>query len=139
MSVEVLAHARRIATEAVAAHAAALNEVDQVEARLAQIDDQQRAITGRRLAGESNPAEAGEFAALGGDKQTLQELLSEARARAHMLDPEPAQIALAQAEREHRREMDEAEFDAILVRLRMIEGALLQAIALASVAGAKIG
>ena len=67
---------RRLAlAEAEAAYSAALAEVSKLDQRIKAVEGRRAIITGRRLEGKIDAAEAAEFAALQGDAEALRESL----------------------------------------------------------------
>jgi len=126
--IQLVAAAHVAEAEANAAHANDAAEVDRLAARVEQCQARKSAITARRLAGQSTPEEAAEFAALGGDLDVLADLLGQARASANASRPDAARAALARAEAELQQAREQAAFDAVVERAREIERVYIAAL-----------
>jgi chromosome segregation ATPase len=119
--IQNVAEARLALDTASANHARHMDEVSRLRARFDDCKTRQDAITRKRLAGESTPAEASEYVALNGDLGVLSELLAEAHTRAAASDPAQARAALARAESDLRGGQEQAEFDAVIQHAREAE------------------
>lgn len=78
------------------------------------------------MAGESNPEEANEYAALGGDLDVLRELLADQQAVTDESFPGEQRNALARAEADLARAQHDAEFEAIVEHARQVERAYVE-------------
>lgn len=124
----VLAEARRRLTEAECRYQEATERATKIRQRIADCEQRQRDISAQRLEGEAGPETAAEYAALGGDIETLRGMLAEAEASARNLEPVGARNQLALAERNAERELAHAEFEALTATSAKLEAALLDCI-----------
>lgn len=134
-----LARIQREHEEASKRHHGALAEAQKVRARINEAQQRQAEITARRVAGESTPEEAGEYAMLHADIEALQPLLAAAEARAAELLPTREEAALQAAQGAVKREHDQATFDALSARLQSLERAFLEGLSATHAAGKRIG
>ena len=134
-----LARIQREHEEASKRHRGALAEAQKVRARIAEAQQRQAEITARRIAGESNSDEAGEFIMLQRDIEALEPLAKEAEARAAELQPTREEAALQAARAAVKREAEQATFDALSARLQALEEAFCRCLAQTHEAGRKIG
>ncbi len=134
-----LARVTREHEEAAKRHRGAVGEAQKVRARIEAAQVRQREITARRVAGESTPEEAGEYAMLHADIEALQPLLAEAEARAAELQPTREEAALQAAQAAVKREAEQATFNALSARLQSLERAFLECLSATHAAGKRIG
>lgn len=134
-----LARVTREHEEASKRHRAALAEAQKVRARINEAQQRQAEITRNRVAGNSNPDEAGEFILLQRDIEALQPLQAEAEARAAELLPTREEAGLQGAQDAVKREHDQAAFHALSDRLQALEEAFCRCLAQTHEAGRKIG
>lgn len=134
-----LARIQREYEEATKCHRGALAEAQKVRARIHEAQQRQAEITARRIAGESNSDEAGEFIMLQRDIEALEPLAKEAEARAAELQPTREEVALRAAQAAVGREHDQAIFDALSARLQALEEAFCRCLAETHAAGKRLG
>ena len=94
-------------------YAEALGRAQAVRDRIAAFEARRAEITAHRLAGEAVEAETAEFAALAGDIEALQGLLTESEAAAASLEPIEARNMLAAAESEWQRHLSQNSIQAL--------------------------
>lgn len=134
-----LARIQREYEEATKHHRAAIAEAQKIRGRIAEAQQRQAEITRNRVAGNSNPDEAGEFIMLQRDIEAVEPLMKEAEARAAELQPTRAEAALQAARAAVKREAEQATFDALSARLQALEEAFCRCLAQTHEAGRKIG
>lgn len=134
-----LARVTREHEEAAKRHRGALAEAQKVRARIAEAQQRQAEITRNRVAGNSNPDEAGEFILLQRDIEALQPLQAEAEAHAAELQPTREEAALQAAQAAVGREHDQAIFDALSARLEALERAFCECLSATHAAGKRLG
>lgn len=134
-----LARIQREHEEASKRHRGALAEAQKVRARIAEAQQRQAEITRNRVAGNSNPDEAGEFILLQRDIEALQPLQAEAEARAAELQPTREEAAVQAAQDAVKREHDQAAFHALSDRLQALEEAFCRCLAETHAAGKRLG
>ncbi len=134
-----LARIQREYEEATKCHRGAVGEAQKVRARINEAQQRQAEITRNRVAGNSNPDEAGEFILLQRDIEALQPLQAEAEARAAELLPTREEAGLQAARAAVKREAEQATFDALSTRLQALEEAFCRCLAQTHEAGRKIG
>lgn len=134
-----LARVTREHEEAAKRHRAAIAEAQKIRGRIAEAQQRQAEITRNRVAGNSNPDEAGEFIMLQHDIEALEPLVKEAEARAAELQPTREEAALQAARAAVKREAEQATFDALSARLQALEEAFCRCLAQTHEAGRKIG
>lgn len=141
MTPEILATAQRIHAEAQASHLAAAEKAGAIQSRIAAAQLRQSEITTARINGTSSPAEAAEFAALGGDVEALQKMLTAAQAASASLlaDHHAAADNLRIVEQQHAIEQTRATFDALKSRAEMLEAAFCGCVAELHGHGQKLG
>lgn len=134
-----LARVTREHEEAGKHHRAAIAEAQKIRGRIAEAQQRQAEITRNRVAGNSNPDEAGEFIMLQHDIEALEPLVKEAEARAAELQPTREEAALHAARASVKREAEQATFDALSARLQSLERAFLECLSATHAAGKRIG
>ena len=134
-----LARIQRELEEAAKRHRGALTEAQKIRGRIAEAQQRQAEITRNRVAGNSNPDEAGEFIMLQHDIEALQLLQAEAEARAAELLPTREEAACRAAQDAVKREHDQAAFHALSDRLQSLERAFLECLSATHAAGKRIG
>lgn len=134
-----LARVTREHEEAGKHHRAAIAEAQKIRGRIAEAQQRQAEITRNRVAGNSNPDEAGEFIMLQHDIEALEPLVKEAEARAAELQPTREEAALQAAQTAVKREAEQATFDALSARLQSLERAFLECLSATHAAGKRIG
>ena len=134
-----LARVTREHEEASKRHRAALAEAQKVRARINEAQQRQAEITRNRVAGNSNPDEAGEFILLQRDIEALEPLAKEAEAHAAELQPTREEAALQAAQDAVKREAEQATFDALSARLLALERAFCECLSATHAAGKRIG
>ena len=134
-----LARVTREHEEAAKRYRTAFVEAQKLKSRITEAQQRQAEITARRVAGESTPEEAGEYAMLHADIEALQPLLAEAEARAAELQPTREEAALQAARAAVKREHDQAAFHALSDRLQALEEAFCRCLAETHAAGKRLG
>lgn len=134
-----LARVTREHEEAAKRYRTAFVEAQKLKSRINEAQQRQAEITARRVAGESTPEEAGEYAMLHADIEALQPLLAEAEARAAELQPTREEAALQAAQDAVKREAEQATFDALSARLQALEEAFCRCLAETHAAGKRLG
>lgn len=141
MSAEYVARATRLHEETRSLYHAALSREEAIKTRILDAETRQKAITQARLDGASNEAETAEFGALAADIEALQEMLETAKTETVKAE-EPmnrAQAMLQTAQAMHQRELAQMSYDALLIRVQALEGALCSAVATLHDAGLQLG
>lgn len=130
MTPQNVAAAQRNLTEAQAAHVAAAEKSTAIQTRIADAKLRQSEITTARVNGTSSPAEAAEFAALGGDVGLLEKMLAEAQTSSASLLA--AQHIAADHLRMVQGQFDTAQaqlaFDALTGKAQLLEDTLINCI-----------
>lgn len=139
MSAEAVALARRLSNEATSAHQAAVNKEQSIRGRIVESQKRQAEITAKRLDGTATAEETAEFAALVGDVEALQVMLTTAEQSIVVADPREAQNALRAAETSHQREQDEMALSALNEQAVRLEDALMNCVAEMHAIGLKLG
>lgn len=141
MSTQELAAARRNLDTAQAEHQAAAAKVQAISERIAGATLRQSEITANRINGTSTPAETAEYAALAGDVEALQGMLTAAQADSatKLAAQHAAQEQLSVAEQQHAQEKAREAFDALKARAEMLEAALCGCVAELHAQGQKLG
>jgi len=134
-----LARIQREHEEASKRHRGAVGEAQKVRARINEAQQRQAEITTRRVAGESNSDEAGEFIMLQRDIEALEPLAKEAEARAAELLPTREEAALQAARDAVKREAEQATFQALSARLQALERAFCECLSATHAAGKRLG
>ena len=134
-----LARVTREHEEAAKRYRTAFVEAQKLKSRINEAQQRQAEITARRVAGESTPEEAGEYAMLHADIEALQPLLAEAEARAAELQPTREEAAVQAAQDAVKREHDQAAFHALSDRLQALEEAFCRCLAETHAAGKRLG
>ena len=141
MTAEHLAAARRTLTAAEAEQATAATKRDRIAARIAECQQRQREITTQRLEGEASPQTASEFAALSGDISELTIMLAQQN---EVLDAattrtDSARNNLAEADRRHTAQQNQAAFEELALRSLKLDAALCRSIAELHALGKQLG
>ena len=112
-----------------------------IDERIAQVTARQSAISEARLSGKSTPAEAAEFAALGGDLALLQKLRTSAEAEVAVAKSQLAKETdrLYSEKEGHYRRKREAVFAALHTRTQEIEKIFVKSLGATARAGREIG
>lgn len=130
MTPQNVATAQRNLSEAQAAHVAAADKVAAIHTRIADAKLLQSRISANRVNGKSSPAEAAEFAALGGDVGLLEKMLAEAQTTAASLLS--AQHIAADHLRTVQGQFDTAQaqiaFDALTGKAQLLEDTLISCV-----------
>jgi hypothetical protein len=136
-----VARAKYELDNALKTHAAAVARVQQIAARASETEQRRQEITTARLSGKINAGEAAELHAMSLDAEALARLhiAAQADADSHAPAVEAARTALAAAEDQWQRNIDEARYAALLAVTREHESALLKVVAATIAAGKKLG
>jgi DNA repair exonuclease SbcCD ATPase subunit len=134
-----LARVTREHEEAAKRYRTAFVEAQKLKSRINEAQQRQAEITRNRVAGNSNPDEAGEFVMLQRDIEAMEPLVKEAEARAAELQPTREEAALQAAQAAMGREHDQAIFDALSARLEALERAFCECLSATHAAGKRIG
>lgn len=141
MSAIELAKGERRHQEALAQHAAAIEQVQQNAARLTETRTRMDEITHNRVNSNATATEAAEFAALQGDTALLEKMMRAAEQAAEVAGQNMHQafIYFTDAKRAHDREQAVAKFEALKAQCQEIESVFLQALGAVGRAGQAIG
>lgn len=141
MNASQVAEARRILDNATAEHQAANEKAQAIRERIAASTLRQSAITAARINGTSSPAEAAEYAALAGDVEALQKMLTVAQAASASLlaDQNAAADKLRLIEQQHQLAQTQLAFDALKTRAEKLEAAFCDCVAQLHGQGQKLG
>jgi hypothetical protein len=139
--IENLARFERQHQEAIATHAAALDKQTGIDGRLSDIATRMATITKRRVAGDVDPAEASEYAALQGDSQLLATMLTTAKAETKLAAEtmHATYCAFSDAKNGQAILENQAKYEALLAKTREIEVVFCKAIRATAMAGKSIG
>ncbi len=138
---ENLARYERQHQEAAAAHAAALEKQNDINSRLQDIAERMATITKRRVAGDVDPAETSEYAALQGDSQLLAQMLATAKEETKLAAEtvHAAYTVFHDAQNAQAILENKAKYEALLAKTREIEVVFCKAIRLTALAGKSVG
>lgn len=141
MTVENIAKGERIHFEAVGELEAAQEKEESINSRLKDASDRMRAISQRRIDGQATEAETAEFAALHGDADLLQTMLTAAQAETKLANQKvhEAFVWSTDAARAHERERAAIEYEALKLKTQDIEKVFCKAIGMTARAGRKVG
>ena len=141
MTAEIIANRERRYAEVLKEHEVALKLQQTIDDRLREASDRQKAITKRRLAAQSNEAEAAEYAALAGDISTLEHMLNVAKSATKDAQDmcHAGFVSNREADEEFKAQQAALEYAALRVKCEDVEKVFVRAIRAVGLAGKKIG